>query len=73
MRFTGKGERKGGKMERIYAKERGCCEASWEVEDVKKGGGEWEGEKRRSRGTQQRFLLIVDTLSFGWGSVCVRV
>lgn len=41
-------------MERIHAK-RGCCEASWEVEDVKEGGGgvgEWEEEKRRSQGTQ---------------------
>lgn len=32
-------------MERIHAKETGCCEASWEVEDLKERGekeGEWE-------------------------------
>lgn len=35
--------------------------------------GKWEEEKRRSQGTQWRFLLILDTLSVGWASVCVVV
>lgn len=44
---------------KIHSKARGCCEASWEVDDVKERGerkGEWE-EKRGSQGIQQRFLL----------------
>ncbi len=43
----------GSKMEGIHAIERGCCEASWEIEGVKEVVvGKWEEEKRRSQGTQ---------------------
>ena len=36
--ILGREERKGRNIGRIHAKERGCCEASWEVKDLKEGG-----------------------------------
>ena len=42
-----RGERK---MERIHSKERGCCEASWEVADLKERGERKECGRKRRRG-----------------------